>query len=148
MQQTRTSKRKTSKQTYKTNKRRINNRTRRIKKSRKQYGGFLEETKRQQLIGIFERIGFTSRAITKLMNKLIHYSSYYNHIIKKKEYQIMVLYLEVIAKSEEYDLQTKKELANEFIRTKIKIWNDKYRDKADLPDTDEEGESDEETLAP
>jgi hypothetical protein len=141
------SKSKISKRKYKTTKRRDNKRTRRFKKTRKQYGGVLEEEKIQQLIGIFEKIGFSPDEIDELMKKFIHYSSYYNNPTKQKEYEIMIIYLDTIAR-ENFPPENKKIIANDFIRQKIIIWDNKYKNKGDLPDTDTEfgNESDDEHL--
>jgi hypothetical protein len=138
-----------TKRKYNLTKRRRNKRTRRFKKSRKQYGGVLEEEKIQQLIGIFEKIGFKPDEIDELMKKFIHYSSYYNNPTKQKEYEIMIIYLDTIAR-ENYPVENKKIMANDFIRQKIINWDNKYKDKGDLPDTDTEFEdlSDDEHLAP
>jgi hypothetical protein len=142
------SKSKISKRKYKITKRKHNKRTRRFKKSRKQYGGVLEEEKIQELVGIFKKIGFSPDEIDELMKNFIHYSSYYNNPTKQEEYDIMILYLDTIAREKQYPVETKKKFVNDFIRQKIKIWDNLHKDKDDMPPTDEEfgNKSDDEHL--
>ena len=57
-------------------------------------GGVLEEEKQQQLIRIFQQIGFTPDEIHKLMKKLIFYSSFYNVPNKQRPYEKLIILLD------------------------------------------------------
>lgn len=115
----------------KTNKRKQNKKTRKFKKSTRQYGGYLEEEKKQQFITIFQNIGFTENEISKLMNKLIQYSSHYNNPTKQTPYERFIIQLETI-QEDDMPNEYKKKYINDLINRRIKIWEEKE------PDTDNE----------